>query len=93
MLVQELAVRWRQTLPFSTAVKHHQSPVPFPWACSMPCPSADHYMFSIDTVPMARTVNAIRAMRSPWSATRSIDDASLFHADLTTHVLPHGEHC
>ena len=25
MLVQELTVRWRQTLSFSTAVKHHQS--------------------------------------------------------------------
>ena len=93
MLVQELAVRWRQTLPFSTAVKHHHSPVHFPWASGIPCPSADHYSLPIDTVPMARTVNAIWALPSPWSATRSTADASLFHLDLTTHVLPRGEHC
>ena len=59
MLLQELAVRWRQTPPFSTAVKHHQSPVPFPWASSMPCPVADRYRLPINAVPMARTVNAI----------------------------------
>ena len=93
MLVQELAVRWRQTLPFSAAVKHHQSPVPFPWASSMPCASADHYRLPIDTVPVARTVNAIYALPSPCSATRSTADASLFHLDLTTNVLPCGEHC
>ena len=92
MLVQELAVRWRQPVPFSTAVKHHQSPVPFPWASSMPCPSADHYRLPVDTLPMARTLNAIWATPSPWSATRSTADASLFHPILTTHVLPHGEH-
>ena len=56
MLVQELTLRWRQTLPFSTAVKHHQSPVPFPWASSMPCPNADNYKLPSDTVPMAGTV-------------------------------------
>ena len=89
MLVQELTVRWRQTLPFSTAVKHHQSLVPFPWASSMPCPSADHYTLPIDT----RTVNAIWAMPAPWSAAQSTADASLFHLDLTTQVLPSGEHC
>ena len=93
MLVQELAVRWRQTLQFSMAVKRHQSPVPFPWASCMPCPSADHYKLPIDTVPMARSVNAIWALPSPWSATPSTADASLFHPDLTTHVLPRGEHC
>ena len=43
----------------------------------MPCPSADHYRLPIDTVPMARTVNAIWAMPSPWSATLSTADASL----------------
>ena len=80
-------------MPFSTAVKHHQSPVPFPWANSMPCPSVDHYRLPIDTVPMARTVNAIWAMPSPRSSTRSTTDASLFQSDLTTHVLPRGEHC
>ena len=93
MLAQKLAVRWRQTVPFSTAVKHHQSPVPFPWASSMPSRSADHYKLPIDTVPMPRTVNAICATPCPWSATRSTADASLFHQDLTTHVLPRGEHC
>ena len=92
MLVQELTVPWRQTLPFSTAVTHHQSPVPFAWASSMPCPSADQYRLPIDIVPMARTVLAIWAMPSPRSATRSTADASLFHSDLTTHVLPCGEH-
>ena len=93
MLLQELAVRRRQTLPFSTAVKHHQSPIPFPWASSMPCPSAEHYRLPIDTVPMPRTVNAIWALPSPWSAVRSTADASLFHPDLTTHVPPRREHC
>ena len=93
MLVQDFAVQWRQTPPFSTAIKHHQSPVPFPWASSMPCPSADHYKLPIDTVPMAQTVNAIWALPSPRSATRCTADASLFHPDLTSHVLPRGEHC
>ena len=93
MLVQEVAVLWRQSLPFSTAVKHHLSPVPFPWASSMPCPSADHYGLLIYTVPMARTVNAILALPSPWSTMRSTADASLFHPDLTTHVLPRGGDC
>ena len=93
MLVQEVKVRWRQTLPISTAVEHHQSPVPFPWASSMPCPSAEHYRLPIDTLLMACTVNASGAMPSPWSATRFTADASLFHLDLTTQLLPSGEHC
>ena len=93
MLVQELMVRWRQTLRLSTVVKHHQLPVPFPWASSMPCPGAEHYRLPIDTVRMARTVNGIGAMPSPWSTTRSTADASLVHPDITTQVLPSGDHC
>ena len=88
MLVQEGTVRWRQTRPICKAVKHHQSLVPFPWAGSMPCPGAEHYKLPIDTVPMACMVNAVGAMPSPWSATRSTPDTSLFHPDLTTQVLP-----
>ena len=93
MLLQELAVRSRQTLPLSTAVQHHQSPIPLPWASSMPCPSANNYRLPIDTVPMPRTANAISALPSPWSAMRTTANASLFHPDLTTHVPPRGEHC
>ena len=73
---------------FSTAVKHQQSPFPFPWAGSMPCPSAEHHSLLIDTLPMACMVNAVGAMPSPWSATRSTPDTYLFHPHLTTQVLP-----